>query len=194
MVMPAPQFIDQLERYFNLLRRWNVRINVTGLPLEPPVDETFDRLFLEPLAAATQVPDEPLSWFDLGSGGGSPAIPLKVVRPALRLTMVESKTRKAAFLREVVRVLNVADARVENARIEAVADRSAGAAELITLRAIRVQPGLVEAATRMLSLDGKLILFTTRDKDSAAELTGLVELATVRLPRCAIVTYAPLFH
>jgi 16S rRNA (guanine527-N7)-methyltransferase len=192
--MPAPQFIDQLERYFNLLRRWNARINVTGLPLEPPVDETFDRLFLEPLAAATQVPDEPLSWFDLGSGGGSPAIPLKVVRPALRLTMVESKTRKAAFLREVVRVLNVADARVENARIEAVADRSAGAAELITLRAIRVQPGLVEAATRMLSLDGKLILFTTRDKDSAAELAGLIELATVRLPRSAIVTYAPLFY
>ena len=47
-------------------------------------------------------------WFDIGSGGGSPAIPLKLARPTLPLPMVESKTRKAVFLREAVRALGLA--------------------------------------------------------------------------------------
>jgi len=99
----APETADVLEEYFRLLDRWNAKINLTALPLRPPTDETFDRLFVEPLAAARFLPNEPDVWLDLGSGGGSPAIPLKAVRPKLKLTMVESKVRKAAFLREAVR-------------------------------------------------------------------------------------------
>src|SRR2546422_8582077 len=47
---PAPEL---LEAYFRLLGRWNPRINLTALPLDPPTDVTFDRLFVEPLAAAS---------------------------------------------------------------------------------------------------------------------------------------------
>ena len=66
----------------------------------------------------------PLAWFDLGSGGGSPAIPLKLVRPDARLTMVESKTRKAAFLREAVAQSGAADAaEVADERFEELSRR-----------------------------------------------------------------------
>jgi 16S rRNA (guanine527-N7)-methyltransferase len=191
--MPHAESIDQLRRYFDLLRKWNARINLTGLPMQPPTGEALDRLFVEPLAAAAEVPDAPLSWFDLGTGGGSPAIPLKVVRPALRLTMVESKTRKAAFLREVVRGLNLPDARVENSRLEEAANRFPRAAQLITLRAVRIRSPLVEAVSRLLSEDGELIVFRTNR--SAVDLPGLVQIETVRLPGSAMLTtYKSMFH
>ena len=91
----ALNMLEPLEAYFRLLTQWNAKINLTALPLEQPTDETFDRLLVEPLGAAKQLrADASLIWFDLGSGGGSPAIPLKIARPALRLTMIESKERK----------------------------------------------------------------------------------------------------
>src|SRR5207302_1163702 len=99
--------IAALEAYFRLLARWNATINLTALPLAEPTNETFDRLFVEPLTAAPFVLDAGQVWFDLGSGGGSPALPLKIARPSLRLTMVESKSRKAAFLREATRQLGL---------------------------------------------------------------------------------------
>src|SRR5258706_16203374 len=92
----SAQAVDQLEVYYRVLARWNTKVNLTALQLEELTDSAVDRLLVEPLAAARFVLDSPLVWFDLGSGGGSPAIPLKIVRPAARLTMVESKVRKAA--------------------------------------------------------------------------------------------------
>jgi len=145
--------LEPLEAYFHLLTHWNARINLTALPLDVPTDEAFDRLLVEPLAAAKQVPAHtPSVWFDLGSGGGSPAIPLKIARPALKLTMVESKERKGAFLREAVRALGLVDASVETERFEIVAGKSAFAssADLVTVRAVRTDDRLFESAAHML--------------------------------------------
>src|SRR6266851_795023 len=87
--------LSQLEAYYELLDRWNAKINLTAFPLDPPTDEALDRLLIEPLIAARYVEDSPIAWFDLGSGAGSPAIPLKILRPRARLTMVESRGKKA---------------------------------------------------------------------------------------------------
>src|SRR5207237_927848 len=124
-VTVAEELIEPLETYYRLLARWNDKINLTALPLRELADEAVDRLLIEPLAAARFVPDAPVQWFDLGSGGGSPAIPLKLARPAVWLTMIEGKARKAAFLREAVRALALEGAAVENDRFEAVAKRPA---------------------------------------------------------------------
>lgn len=123
-VVFSAEMLQPLEAYFSILSRWNARMNLTALPLESPTNETFDRLLIEPLAAAACVPDGGGVWFDLGSGGGSPAIPLKIARPSLRLVMIESRARKAAFLREAVRTLGLRDSTVENARFEDVAIRA----------------------------------------------------------------------
>jgi 16S rRNA (guanine527-N7)-methyltransferase len=158
----ALNMLDSLEAYFRLLALWNAKINLTALPLDIPTDETFDRLLVEPLAAAKQVPTHtPSVWFDLGSGGGSPAIPLKIARPALRLTMIESKERKSAFLREAVRALGLTDASVETERFEATAEKLAlsGTADIVTVRAVKADAELFETAGRMLKDGGRLLLF-----------------------------------
>lgn len=151
--------IEQLEGYHGLLAKWNGKINLTALPLEPASPETLDRLFVEPLAAATHVPTGPIVWFDLGSGGGSPAIPLKIVRPDARLTMIEARARKATFLREVARTLSLREVFVRNARFEAVAGAYEASAQLVTVRAVKLDESLVWTARRLLCPGGRLFLF-----------------------------------
>ena len=71
--IPVPLPIEaRLVAYFDLLTRWNAKINLTALT---DTDAAIDRLLLEPLAAAPSLPSQ-LDLLDLGSGGGSPAIPL----------------------------------------------------------------------------------------------------------------------
>jgi len=152
------------EHYLRLLRRWNRTINLTALPLAGLPDRTLNRLFIEPLQAAQFVEVAlPLLWFDLGSGGGSPAIPLKIVRPMLTLRMVESRSRKAAFLREVVRSLSFTTTEVLTIRIEELArSTSAGQGDLLTIRAVRIEEGLLEAAVALLRVGGRLLLFGSK--------------------------------
>lgn len=153
--------ITQLEKYFALLSRWSARMNLTALPLLDLPDKTIDRLFIEPLAAARYVPKSPITWVDIGSGGGSPAIPLKVLRKQARLTMVESKGRKAAFLREVVRTLELGGTTVQNARFEALCGPAAPTltVDLMTIRAVRVDDELLALSRSALRPDGELLLF-----------------------------------
>jgi 16S rRNA (guanine527-N7)-methyltransferase len=171
--------IDQLERYFTLLAKWSAKINLTALPLNPPTSETFDRLMVEPLAAAGHIPAKQLTWFDLGSGGGSPALPLKIVRPDASLTMVEAKVRKAVFLREAARELRLSGADVENARFEASARARPGIADLVTVRAVRLDKTLVSVARQLLVPNGQLLLFGP--DPGAAAVSGFAHRRTVEL-------------
>lgn len=159
-----PASLDRLEEYFRLLARWNARINLTALPLREPTDEAFDRLLIEPLAAAQCIKNSSAAWLDVGSGGGSPAIPLKIAKPNLRLIMVESKVRKAVFLREAIRTLSLPGTAVENARFEDVAKNGAliGSVGLVTARAVKVDAGFFEMAARLLGDQGQLLLFGFR--------------------------------
>jgi 16S rRNA (guanine527-N7)-methyltransferase len=153
--------IEPLSTYFEVLSRWNSKINLTSLPLRPPSDEAFRRLLLEPLEAAAYVPVGPQRWFDVGSGGGSPAIPMRLSRPALVLTMVESRTRKAAFLRELIRVLGLSNATVCGERLEdlTVRNEAQNVATLVTLRAVRMDQGLIRAVRRLITEHGELWTF-----------------------------------
>ena len=152
--------LNPLEGYLRLLIQWNAKINLTSLSLDPPTDEAFDRLLVEPLAAARQIETSGV-WFDLGSGGGSPAIPLKITRPGLQLTMIESKERKSAFLRETIRTLRLSRAVVLTERFEDTASKSenAGSGDLVTVRAVRPDNMLFEVAARLLRENGRLLLF-----------------------------------
>ena len=133
--------LEPLEAYFRLLTQWNAKINLTALPLDPPTDETFDRLLVEPLAASKQIPTHaPSVWFDLGSGGGSPAIPLKIARPALRLTMVESKERKARVSARGgsrARACTTLRLRPSGSRNVAANAGTRGTCDLVTVRAVQ---------------------------------------------------------
>jgi 16S rRNA (guanine527-N7)-methyltransferase len=187
---PAPgeersdSIFRQMEDYFDLLSRWNRTINLTALPLDELPERTIDRLFIEPLIAAQFVEDHPLTWFDLGSGGGSPAIPLKIVRRASDLTMVESRERKAAFLREVVRSLELPSVKVLAERLETLPlNLEAGPADLVSIRAVKLNHELLETVSGLLKPGGRLLLFTVaREADAPIAQFRLVAIKLLPAP------------
>lgn len=176
------QDLHLIEQYYFLLERWNRRINLTSLPLHDFPDATIDRLLIEPLVAAPFVDEGQLRWFDLGSGGGSPAIPLKVLRPRAGLTLVESRSRKAAFLREVVRRLELADTSVLTERFEELAQtKAAGRADLVTVRAVRMDDEFFAAMATLLRAEGRLLLFGSQ-APSTLPVTGFRLVEAIKVP------------
>ena len=157
VTIPRP-LLEQLERYYDLLSRWNRKINLTAL--DDP-DQAVDRLLLEPLLAARYVPAGVIRLMDVGSGGGSPAIPLKLAVPGLDLTMVEVKARKSAFLREAIRHLGLQNARVENARYEELLPRPElhESFDALSVRAVRVEARVLLTLQAFLKPGGQVLLF-----------------------------------
>lgn len=149
----------RLWAYTSLLFRWNQKINLTSLGPDKP-DEAIDRLLLEPLLAARHIGNPSAAVIDIGSGGGSPAIPLKLALPGIRLVMVESKARKGAFLREALRHLQC-DGTVETARFEELLARPElhEAFDVLTLRAVRTEPRTLMSLQAFVRPGGKLFLF-----------------------------------
>jgi 16S rRNA (guanine527-N7)-methyltransferase len=149
---------ERLVAYYELLTRWNRKINLTSIE---NLDEAIDRLLLEPLVAAKYVPASAQSLMDVGSGGGSPAIPLKLAVPRLKLTMVESKARKSAFLREAVRQLGLDRTHVETARYEELLAKPDlhEASDVISLRAVRIEARVLFTLQAFLASGGTVMLF-----------------------------------
>ena len=149
---------DKLAAYLELLFRWNERINLTSLD---DLDAGVDRLIIEPLLAARFLPAGTRSVLDVGSGGGSPAVPLKLAVPRLRLCMVEAKTRKAAFLREVIRAVELSDTWVEPYRYEELLAKPElhEAMDVVTVRAIRVEARVLMTLQAFLAPGGRIFLF-----------------------------------
>ncbi len=174
--------VAPLEVYFALLARWNRTINLTSLPVEELADEAIDRLLLEPIAAGPLFPTGRCSWVDLGSGGGSPAIPLKLLRPEASLTMVESRSRKIAFLREAIRELRLPEARAEAERFDNLIGHSQwiGSADVVSARAVRPTQEFVLLVEQLLHTDGELLIFETAGTHRI-ESIGLTFVAWRRL-------------
>lgn len=157
----SPELGARLEVYYRLLAVWNTKINLTGLTLSEVSPEALDRLLIEPLAAAKYVPGAATRMLDVGSGGGSPAIPLALAVPRLQLMMVESKTRKSVFLREAIRALELPDADVATARFEELLARPDlhEAHDLVTIRAVRIETRTLMALQAFARPGGLLFLF-----------------------------------
>ncbi len=149
---------DRLTVYYELLVRWNRKINLTSLE---NVDEAIDRLLLEPLVASRYIAPTAQRLMDVGSGGGSPAIPFKLAVPRLKLTMVEAKARKSAFLREAVRHLALEDVQVETARHEELLARPElhEAHNVVSVRAVRTEARVLTTLQAFLAPGGVIMLF-----------------------------------
>lgn len=109
--------IDQFWTYARELQDWNTRLNLTAITTTEGI---VVRHFLDSLRCAQSWGSAPASLVDIGTGAGFPGLPLKLLRPELRLTLVESIEKKAAFLRHMVGLLGLDEVAVLTARAEAL--------------------------------------------------------------------------
>lgn len=152
----------KLEAFAALLLRWNRTVNLIARGDEPML---WPRHIVDSLQLLPVIPPEAGRAIDLGSGGGFPGIVLAIAT-GLRFDLVESDRRKAAFLREAVR-LTGAPATVHAARAESVA---LSPAPLVTARALAPLPQLLALAAPLLA-PGGVCLFL-KGGSAASELTA----------------------
>ena len=157
----SPTLAVKLEAYFKLLTAWNTKMNLTGLDLAEQSPAAIDRLLVEPLVASKHVTAPVTRMIDIGSGGGSPAIPLALALSSPHLMLVEAKARKSVFLREALRALEMSEAEVATSRFEELLARPPlhEAHELLTLRAVRVEGAILMNLQAFVRPGGELFLF-----------------------------------
>jgi 16S rRNA (guanine527-N7)-methyltransferase len=112
--------LSLLERHYQLLLRWNQKINLTRIT---DLEDAVKYHYCESLYLARSLPPVPLRIVDVGSGAGFPGIPVAVYRPDSTIDLVEAHQRKAVFLSEAVRDLGLSNVRVYAARAEDVSER-----------------------------------------------------------------------
>lgn len=146
----------QFAAYAVALREWNERINLTAISA---LDEIYCRHFLDSLSLARFWDHPPTNLVDIGSGAGFPGLPLKILQPDLRLTMVESVGKKAEFLRHIAATLGLSDVSVLAARAEDVGRTRAERAvyDLVTARAVAELRVLVEYSLPLLRVGGRML-------------------------------------
>ena len=118
-------------KYLNILIKWQSIHRLVGSS-EP--SWIVDRVFLDSLLFRRALPPEARDILDAGSGAGVPGIPLKIVEPGMRLTMVESRQKRVSFLSASIRELALHETRVLGERLEEVVRRSAGQFDAVVAR------------------------------------------------------------
>jgi 16S rRNA (guanine527-N7)-methyltransferase len=146
--------------YLDELLSWNKRINLISRKKEKPED--VYRHFLDSLLIfkAVKVP-ESAKVLDLGSGAGFPAIPVKIVREDLNITMVESIRKKVLFLKKVIELLELKDTTVFQDRTEKLQSRSelTESFDFVTAKAFGKLKQTIYAAYPFLKRNGILVAY-----------------------------------
>ncbi|MCC7348371.1 MAG: 16S rRNA (guanine(527)-N(7))-methyltransferase RsmG [Variibacter sp.] len=156
----------RLDRFVALLLTWQSKINLIAPSTVP---ELWTRHVADSLQLLACAPDARV-WLDLGSGGGFPGIPIGCALAAVpggRITLVESDTRKAAFLREAIRATRI-PATVVAQRIESASGALSGI-EVVTARALAPLAKLLALAEPFLQSGAKGVF--PKGQDVEAELT-----------------------
>ncbi|WP_445502594.1 16S rRNA (guanine(527)-N(7))-methyltransferase RsmG [Microvirga sp. G4-2] len=157
---------EKLELLERELRRWQAIKNLVG---PATLDHIWDRHIVDSLQLLELAP-EARTWIDLGSGAGFPGLVLAIAgqERGLKVHLVESNSRKCAFLRQIVR-LTGASATVHEARLETVIPGFVGKADVVSARALASLTQLLEWTEPMLKT-GTIGLFP-KGREVESELT-----------------------
>lgn len=157
--------LDLFQAYAQELLAWNRRINLTTII--SPADVALKH-FVDSLAGAGDLQS---GWrvIDLGSGGGFPGIPLKIIRPDLTITLVDAVRKKTSFQKQACRQLGLAGIKAVHARIEGLAHAPdhMGAYDAVVTRALTDLPGLCQFSAPLLTPEGVIIAYRGRTEAGA---------------------------
>jgi 16S rRNA (guanine527-N7)-methyltransferase len=148
---------EQFERYRQELLDWNERINLTAIK-DP--EEVLIKHFLDSLSLLMAYDRPQTRLLDIGAGAGFPGLPLKIVRPAWQVVLLEATGKKVTFLQHVIETLQLKDVAAVHGRAEELAHKPEYRAkfDLVTARAVASLPTLLEYAAPYCRVGGQIIL------------------------------------
>jgi len=179
-VTVSPSQIVQIQTYLQLLLTWNEKLNLTGI--RDPLEILY-RHFGESMFAALVVPLREGRLADVGTGGGFPGMALKIISPALHVSLVESNAKKAVFLAELIRELQLSDTTVLVSRYEELAEELVPL-DYVVVRALgHFQEFLRWAGSAAVRANQVVLWMGGRDLDSVRTLKGWQWQDPVAIPR-----------
>jgi len=142
---------DQFHKYLELLTEWQKVHRLVG-----SIDPLWvaENLFLDSLLFLKALPRSVHDLLDIGAGAGFPGIPLKIMAPKLRVTLVEARSRRASFLSTAVRELRLPEIAVLNARAEDLVDRPGFRFDAVVTRCAGSVNAVLPLALRFLKVGG----------------------------------------
>jgi 16S rRNA (guanine527-N7)-methyltransferase len=154
-VAATPALCLAIQKYISVLLRWNEKIALTTIT-DPPDIVRFH--FGESMFGASVVPIKEGRLADVGTGAGFPGLPLKLVLPSLDLVLIESNAKKASFLSECIREVNLTGVEAYRGRFEDI-EAEQNRFDFVTARALGDYSNLLTWSHRQLTLGGSLVLW-----------------------------------
>jgi 16S rRNA (guanine527-N7)-methyltransferase len=172
--------VAQIQRYMGMFLTWNDKINISAI--RDPLEILY-RHFCESMYAASAVPLTAGRLADIGSGGGFPGLPLKIVRPELDVFVIESNVKKATFLAEVVRELGLTRTNVLVSRYEELGEEVAPL-DVVCSRAVgQFVPLLTWAGSARIGARQAVLWVGQRDVDEVQKVQGWAWKSAIPIPK-----------
>lgn len=147
--------IEQFYKYMNLLIEWNEKMNLTAIT-EPK--EIILKHFIDSIMILKYI-DDNSKLVDVGTGAGFPGVPLSIMNPTLKITLVDSLNKRLIFLQEVVKELNLKNIEIVHARAEEFGQNKnyREKFDIATSRAVANLATLSEYLVPLVKIGGKII-------------------------------------
>lgn len=146
--------INKFEAYLNLLLEWNEKFNLTAITDKEEIEEKH---FIDSIALVKFENLKEKILIDIGSGAGFPGIPLAIVEPSLKVTLLEATGKRVSFLKEAVRVLGLKNVEVIQGRAEELGTREKY--DIVTARAVKELNILLEISFYLVKVGGSFIAY-----------------------------------
>jgi 16S rRNA (guanine527-N7)-methyltransferase len=172
--------VAQIQEYIKLLLAWNEKVNLTAI--RDPLD-ILHRHFCESMFPAKLVDLDGCRIADIGTGGGFPGLPLKILLPHAQIALVESSIKKAAFLAEVIRTLGLGNVNVVVSRYEELGEEIAPI-DYLCARALGDFGGfLAWAATNRVGAKRAILWLGAKDVEEVEKVKGWTWESPVAVPQ-----------
>ena len=147
----------QFSRYAQILQRWNKKINLTSItdPMEIAVKH-----FLDSVAPSACIPKQG-TLLDIGTGGGFPGVPLKILRPQQSMVLIDGVRKKINFVKQVLRELHLDHIEAIQARAEDLIRHHCNTTQfdIVVSRALADVDVLIKLAAPLLKPEGRLVVY-----------------------------------
>ncbi|MCX8033917.1 MAG: 16S rRNA (guanine(527)-N(7))-methyltransferase RsmG [Thermodesulfovibrio sp.] len=145
------ELIAKFILYLRELQKWNKAYNLTSIDDER---EIVIKHFIDSLLYLYYIPEKPLKIADVGSGAGFPGVPIALVRPCLKVFLIEPSWKKCAFLKNIKRKLQLTDVEIIQAKVEDISDKF----DIVLSRALWSIKDFIKNCLHLLKKDGYFLI------------------------------------